>query len=999
MSTPKRERPASNIFSTKSNSKMILRKLFKLVFGNHPYAYSRLSLGFALVLSFMWISASSAQDGAAHIRMVRALEMDRLGIHNPAGLVFSQKAQAFQVLESQRGSTPSFAVSDISTISAREERIAWTRIPTAVSDPINMTFDDKFDRLLILQANANQVIEIKARPDGGLNCDKPARFDVRRFGLQNPQGMAVDPATGDLFILDGAASSLVRITPASDGSFEEATVSRLEPQPAGVAALAGDLRGLAFDPTSGHLHVLNPAARALYEISNTGQVVATRDLSSFSLNDPQGMVFAPSGDLTDDPAQMDLYVADGSQVVEFSFTPLVMVATTDSATLVQTIDTSAFVPPSPDTAGIAYIDASDTFLFSDSEVNEISKLFTGDNLFEMTASGTLIDTTTTTSFSDEPTGVAYNPGNGHVFFSDDDAREVYEIAPGVDGQYGTGDDSVTHFDTNAFSSRDPEGITFDRLQGVLFIVDGNSAEVYRVAPGANGVFDGVAPAGDDQVSHFDTASLGITDPEGITFSADSGNLFIVGMPATSLAEITTSGALVNMHDISAANAYKPAGLGYGPGSVDPETMNIYIAERGVDNNDDPNENDGKIYEVSLPSAAPPNQPPSVDAGDDQTITLSQSASLVGSVSDDGLPDPPAAVTVLWSKVSGPGTVSFADANAISTTASFSSTGTYVLRLTADDSGLMASDDVKVYVNPENTAPLAGDDAYTMNEDAALNVAAPGVLGNDTDGENDSLTAALVSNVSNGSLTLNANGSFNYTPNHNFNGTDAFIYVANDGTVDSNVATVTITVTAVNDPPAAGDDAYTISEDAELNVAAPGVLGNDTDGENDSLTAALVSNISNGSLTLNANGSFNYTPNHNFNGADTFTYVANDGTANSNLATVTITVTAVNDPPVAGDDTYMAYKDVPLHVAATGVLGNDSDLDGDALTVTLVSDVSNGSLTLNSDGSFNYTPNHNFNGTDTFTYAANDGTANSNVATVTIILKANIYLPIIVSLTG
>src|SRR6185369_13802690 len=111
----------------------------------------------------------------------------------------------------------------------------------------------------------------------------------------------------------------------------------------------------------------------------------------------------------------------------------------------------------------------------------------------------------------------------------------------------------------------------------------------------------------------------------------------------------------------------------------------------------------------------------------------------------------------------------------------------------------------------------------------------------------------------GSLTLNANGSFTYTPNANFNGTDSFTYRANDGTVNSNAATVTITVNAVNDAPVANNDTYTVNEDGTLNIPAAGVLTNDTDVDGNPLTAVLVTGPTNGSLTLNANGSFTYTP--------------------------------------------------------------------------------------------------------------------------------------------
>ena len=210
---------------------------------------------------------------------------------------------------------------------------------------------------------------------------------------------------------------------------------------------------------------------------------------------------------------------------------------------------------------------------------------------------------------------------------------------------------------------------------MLFIADGVNAEVYKVAPGLNGLFDG----SDDLVTHFDTESLGITDPEGIEWNPDSGTLYVVGKPETAIGELTTNGALVRMHDISAANAYKPAGLAYGPASQNSSLRSIYIVDRNVDNASNPNENDGKIYEMSLGSVTPGNQAPVVNAGPDQTITQAQAATLAGSATDDGIPTP-GSVGAAWTKVSGPGTVTFANASAASTTATFSSVGTYVLRL-------------------------------------------------------------------------------------------------------------------------------------------------------------------------------------------------------------------------------------------------------------------------------------------------------------------------------
>ena len=283
----------------------------------------------------------------------------------------------------------------------------------------------------------------------------------------------------------------------------------------------------------------------------------------------------------------------------------------------------------------------------------------------------------------------------------------------------------------------------------------------------------------------------------------------------------------------------------------------------------------------------------------------------------------------------------------------------------------------------NTAPVANNDAFAVNEDTPLVIAAAGVLGNDTDAETDPLTATVVTGPTNGTLMLNPDGSFTYTPNANFNGVDSFTYQANDGTANSNIATVNITVNAVNDAPVATNDAYNTNEDTALVIAPVGVLGNDTDVENDPLTATVVAGPTNGILVLNPDGSFTYTPNANFNGVDSFTYQANDGTAPSNIATVNITVNAVNDAPVANNDIFNTNEDAPLNIAAAGVLGNDTDVDGDPLTAVLVTGPANGSLTLNPDGSFLYTPNANFFGVDSFTYQVNDGTVNSAPATVTI----------------
>jgi hypothetical protein len=196
----------------------------------------------------------------------------------------------------------------------------------------------------------------------------------------------------------------------------------------------------------------------------------------------------------------------------------------------------------------------------------------------------------------------------------------------------------------------------------------------------------------------------------------------------------------------------------------------------------------------------------------------------------------------------------------------------------------------------NDAPVASPDGFTVDEDDTLSVAAPGVLSNDLDPEGGALAAMVVSTPAHGAVALAADGSFTYTPNADFNGSDSFTYTATDpGGAESNVATVLITIAPVNDAPVAANDSYTTTQDTPLIVPAPGVLGNDADAEGGALAAVLAADPANGTVSLNSDGSFTYTPNPGFAGNDSFTYQATDGQATSGAAVVDIVVQAGSDP--------------------------------------------------------------------------------------------------------
>jgi len=283
-------------------------------------------------------------------------------------------------------------------------------------------------------------------------------------------------------------------------------------------------------------------------------------------------------------------------------------------------------------------------------------------------------------------------------------------------------------------------------------------------------------------------------------------------------------------------------------------------------------------------------------------------------------------------------------------------------------------------------PIAVDDFYSLDEDSLLTVNPIGVLQNDTNSQNSNTFLAIIQTSTGfGTITLNSDGSLTYQPNLNFDSTDSFTYVANNGTHNSNEATVTLTVNPINDTPEAFDDSYTTSEDSSLVIAAPGVLENDSDVDSDSLLAILDDTTNDGTLVLNSDGSFTYTPNANFVGSDSFTYHTNDGLLDSNIATVDITISSENDAPVAQDDQAETQQNVPIRI---DVLENDSDVEDDSLNIILTIDPSQTKGTVElEDSKVLFTPNLDFVGETNFSYVVSDGDKTSNSAQVTVTVTA------------
>jgi methionine-rich copper-binding protein CopC len=280
-----------------------------------------------------------------------------------------------------------------------------------------------------------------------------------------------------------------------------------------------------------------------------------------------------------------------------------------------------------------------------------------------------------------------------------------------------------------------------------------------------------------------------------------------------------------------------------------------------------------------------------------------------------------------------------------------------------------------FTTAANTAPVAIPTIETTKEDTE---SIGRLTGTDADGN--VMTFTKVTDPNYGIVTINTStGAYTYTPTGNFNGTDSFTFKVNDGIFDSIAATVSLTISAVNDPPIAIAFSTTTNEDA---VKTGRLTGTDVD--RNLLKFAKVTDPNYGIVTVNTStGAYTYTPTANFNGTDLFTFKVNDGTVDSAVATVSITVVAVNDTPIATAASATMNEDT----AKIGTLAG-TDIDGNTLTFVKVADPSHGTVTVNTTtGAYTYTPILNFNGSDSFTFKVNDGTVDSAVATVLLTVTA------------
>ena len=584
-----------------------------------------LILGIALLNIMIPRPVVLAQTGQSSFKNIRTVSTAEFGVSHPTGFAFLPTSREFLLWGTQSGTQ------EVQLISDYKDPSGSLILPVAAENPLTAAFDSQSNSLFMLNHSIGELVKVGIDQNGLLDSSgkNTFRYNTRAFGVESPQGIAFDPASGHLFILDSKGPRIVSIAPHPTKGFDgdlassEKRINQLDLSGFGNT----QFRGLAFNPQNDHLYVGSHSEKKIYEFAESGEIISFLDLGSLQLNNIQAITFAPSADLTDDPATMNLFVLDGGaanapgqeqqngQILELSLQPQALPSGTTllPSTLIRTFSTSNSVwnPSSPDPSGIDYWPLTGRLLISDSEVDEMPNYFTGKNVFDTTLSGTLVSTCSTTNlsrtgFSNEPSGLAINPNNNRIYFADDDQKSIFEVSLGPDNTYCTSDDTVTSVNLGL---QDVDDVAYGN--NMLFIAAGIDAEVYMFSLGPNGVLGG----GDDgPITHFDTAALGFSDLEGIGYNADQNTLFIVSTSGSDqyLGETTLSGTLLRAHDLGfMGTAFNlRSDVAYAPSSQYPNIKNIYIVSRGVDNDNNPNENDGMVWEISL--VPPPTPTPAVN---------------------------------------------------------------------------------------------------------------------------------------------------------------------------------------------------------------------------------------------------------------------------------------------------------------------------------------------------------------------------------------------------
>ena len=292
------------------------------------------------------------------------------------------------------------------------------------------------------------------------------------------------------------------------------------------------------------------------------------------------------------------------------------------------------------------------------------------------------------------------------------------------------------------------------------------------------------------------------------------------------------------------------------------------------------------------------------------------------------------------------------------------------------------------IEVNNAAPVAQDDAFDLLQNSSVtgNVLYDNGYGEDADPDANTIEVVAGAFVTEfgGTLQLSEDGSFTYTPEQDFSGFDTVSYSITDGYEGTDTAEVSFFVGSVNTGPEANDDNVQAVEDTAITID---VLANDNDVDGDILNISIEGSPLNGSVVINADQTITYTPDDNYNGDDSFNYGVDDGHGGTDSATVSLSVSAVNDNPIAQNDTVNTQYNQALLLTAAQLTANDSDIENDTLEIASVQNAQNGAVVLNSDGSVSFTPDTNFSGAARFEYTLSDGNGGTSTASVNVAVSS------------
>jgi hypothetical protein len=806
------------------------------------------------------------------------------------------------------------------------------RVPTdelGMRKPAGIAFDSVRGELLVAGSGSGNTVISR------MGFDENLLGTFRLASVENPATLSFDPRSHRLVALDGAAR--LEVDPSGSRSNGSATTRIATP---GVA----QAESAAFDPNSGAWLVLSDGGIEVIDLSDPTGVNARIDpvvggrVRMIATNPADGLLYA----YAPDTGRLHALEPNGAVRLTFDLATLGLIEPV-AMTFAPTSD------PTDDPVATNLFIADAGGRLASGAVTEAS-LSVSAVALATTEIASLVRATATSAWSPgspDPAGVAWDSTIGQLVVVDSEVEEVT----------GAGWNNVNLWRTtlaglvegtgtlwgplaaNGGYAREPTGAGYDPASATLFVSDDNAGKVFVVKRGTDGTFG----TGDDIVTFVNAAAFGSTDTEDPKLESTTGHLFILDGTGREIYRVDpvdgvfgNGNDVMTQFDISHLGPTDFEGLASAPGRG-----TLYVGARATE----------QIFEISL------------------TGSLIRTFSL-GGINElkyiSGLEVAPSTVS--------PGTMNF-----------------YIVDRAIDNGNAPTENDGKLFevTAPDIGGPLPPLAPVALDDTAST---APGtavvvdVLANDTDGNGDPLLVVGLTQPANGLATV-VTGGVEYIPEAGFTGTNTFTYRASDGTLESNTATVTVTVAAPNVAPTAGNDSATTAEDTPVTIA---VLGNDSDPESQPLTVQLASQPSSGSAVVNANDqTVTFTPSLNFNGQTSFTYRASDGINLSNLATVTVTVTAVNDPPVAVGDAAITVTDTAVTIP---VLANDSDPDGGSLLVVGLTQPSNGSV-QEAAGSLLYTPRTGFTGTDSFSYRAFDGTLESSDATVTVTVSEVFPAPV------